>query len=172
MSSKDQNLSKVNSDKLPDGKEWKIAIAVSEWNSDITERLSEACIQTLKDNGVQEDNLHVVNTPGSFELTFAAKALIKNIIPDAVICLGCVIKGETQHDEYINNAVAQGLTQLGMVSNIPVIFGVLTVNNMAQALDRAGGQHGNKGTECAHTALKMIALNKSFTKTKKSIGFD
>lgn len=171
MSSRDNNLSKVSAQSVPSGKDWKIAIAVSEWNSEITESLLKACTSSLIEHEVAESNIEVVQVPGSYELPFAAKSLINNVNPDAVITLGCVIKGETQHDEYINNAISIGLTQLGLATDIPVIFGVLTVNNQQQALDRAGGQYGNKGTECAHTALKMIALKKGFKSSKKSIGY-
>jgi len=171
MSSKDINLSEVGAYGIPEGKECKIGIAVSDWNNEITDKLLEACLKTLKDNGVQEAHITTVRTPGAFELPFAARTLIKHAQPEAVICLGCVIKGETRHDEYINRAVASGITQLGLATDIPVIFGVLTVENKAQAEDRAGGKHGNKGDESAHTALKMIALKKQFTGSSKKIGY-
>ena len=96
---------------------------------------------------------------------------IKTRKTDAVLCLGCVIKGETQHDEYINHAVATAITTLSLTSDIPVIFGVLTVNDMQQALDRSGGKYGNKGTEAAHTALKMIQMKDQLSTSKKNIGF-
>lgn len=169
MSSKDKNLSK-HSD-LPSAKGLKIHIAVSEWNTEITGNLLDGCRKTLEENGIEKEDIQVVYTPGSFELPFAAKALIKNNHPDAVVCLGCVIKGETQHDEYINMAVAQGLIHLSMVSDTPVIFGVLTVNDMQQAKDRAGGKYGNKGVESAVTAIRMVQLKKSFNKSKKTIGY-
>ncbi len=171
MSSKDQNLTKVNSSGLPKGKNFKIHIAVSEWNSEITMSLLSACKRELIENSVSIDNIIVVKVPGSFELPFAAKQLIKQKKPDAVICLGCVIKGETQHDEYINTSIANGITNLSLTTDIPVIFGVLTVNNKQQALDRAGGVHGNKGVESAQTALKMIQLKIDLGKQKSSIGF-
>ena len=171
MSSKDSNLSESASGNLPNAKDWKFAIAVSEWNEDITNALYKGCVEALKAQEADEANITTVFTPGSFELPFAAKTLIKNATPDAVICLGCVIKGETQHDEYINHAVALGITQLGLATDIPVIFGVLTVNDMQQALDRSGGKYGNKGVECAHTAMKMIQMKKSFSASKKKIGY-
>ena len=169
MSSKDQNLS-VHSD-VPSAEGFKIHIAVSDWNRSSTDKLLKGCQESLQEYGVAKDDIEVVRTPGSFELPYAAKALIKNNAPDAVICLGCVIKGETRHDEYINMAVAQGLTQLSLVSDTPVIFGVLTVKDDQQAEDRAGGKYGNKGIESAVTAIRMVHLKKSFVKKKKSIGY-
>lgn len=171
MSSKDQNLSDVNAYNLPSANGLKIGIAVSEWNSEITNNLLDACKASLIKAGVEEKDIKVVYTPGSFELPFAAKSLIKHTNPDAVICLGCVIKGETQHDEYINSAIATGITQLGLATDVPVIFGVLTVNDMQQAIDRSGGQYGNKGEESAHTAVKMVNMIQEFSRSKKNIGF-
>jgi 6,7-dimethyl-8-ribityllumazine synthase len=171
LSSKDNNLSSVQGHPLPSGKGLKISIAVSEWNSEITDSLLKACQEALIESGLDKDDIRLARTPGAFELPFAAKTLIKNTNPDAVICLGCVIKGETRHDEYINSSVAMGITQLSLATDIPVIFGVLTVESQQQAIDRAGGQYGNKGTESAHTALKMVQMKKSFAASKKKIGY-
>lgn len=171
MSSKDKNLSDIDLSKCPSASGMKIAIAVSEWNGDITDKLLKGCIETLEELGIQSDDCNTVHVPGSFELPSAAKLILKHSNPDAVICLGCVIKGETSHDEYINMAVANGVTQLSLLSGKPIIFGVLTVNSMEQALDRAGGQHGNKGVECAVTAVRMIDLNNQLGKPKSSIGY-
>lgn len=171
MSSSDQNLSKVSSGELPSGEGLKIGIAVSDWNKEVTAKLLIACKKVFTEQGVKEDDIKILNTPGAFELPFAAKLLVKNTNPDAIVCLGCVIKGETKHDVYINSSVAQGITGLSLASDIPIIFGVLTVNNMEQALARSGGKYGNKGEESAHTALKMVALKKSFNKSKKKIGY-
>ncbi len=126
---------------------------------------------TLLDLGVNEDDICIIHTPGSFELPVAAKSLIKNKSADAVICLGCVIKGDTKHDEYINHAVATGLTQLSLISGKPIIFGVLTVNTKKQAEERAGGIHGNKGIEAAVTAVKMVHMQKELSSPKGTIGF-
>lgn len=169
MSSKDQNLSAHS--EVPSAEGFKIHIAVSDWNRGITDKLLHGCQESLEKHGLAKEDIDIVRTPGSFELPYAAKALIKNNAPDAVICLGCVIKGETRHDEYINMAVAQGLTQLSLVSDTPVIFGVLTVEDTQQAEDRAGGKHGNKGVESAITAIRMVHMKRSFVKKKKSIGY-
>ena len=158
MSSKDQNLSTFNKDNCPSGKGMKIHIAISEWNSDITLKLLEGAKSTLLELDVDPSNIEVMHVPGTFELPFAAKCLIQSHNTDAVICLGCVIKGDTKHDDYINNAVANGLTQLSLLSDKPVIFGVVTTNDMQHAIDRSGGIHGNKGTEAAVAAIQMLGL--------------
>lgn len=170
--SKKTNLSDYTPLDLNNVEEYKVGVITSEWNDDITFPLEQGCIDTLITEGVTEDNLEKLRVPGTFELTVAAKMLLQQKPDiDAVICIGCVIKGETSHNEYINNAVANGLTQLSLVSGKPCIFGVLTPNDHQQALDRAGGNHGNKGVEAAVTALKMVALKKSLPKQSKQIGF-
>ena len=158
MSSKDKNLSVYTGEvgKLPEDP--LVAIVVSEWNTEITGALLTAAIDTLKENGLTDDDIIVRYVPGSFELPLGAKFMLENAEPDAVICLGCVIQGETRHFDFICDAVANGIMALSMEFNTPVIFGVLTPNDMQQAIDRAGGKHGNKGVEAAVTALKMIAL--------------
>jgi len=171
MASSLKNLSEYNEDNIPSGKDKTFGIVVSEWNRDITHALYEGCFETLSRHGVAEENIHVVQVPGSFELPGGAKILAGYYKLDAVICLGCVIKGETQHDEYINQAVATGLTNLGLASGIPCIFGVLTPNTEEQAQERAGGKHGNKGVEAAVTALRMADLRSSLKSSKSSIGF-
>ena len=138
----------------------KIAIVVSEWNPEITEALFEAAYETLLANGCKEKNIHRVNVPGSFELPAGAQFVAESKKPDAVICLGCVIQGETRHFDFICDAVANGLVQLSLKHNKPFVFGVLTPNNMEQARARAGGNHGNKGVEAAVTAIKMVAVSK------------
>jgi 6,7-dimethyl-8-ribityllumazine synthase len=150
---------------------YKIGVVFSTWNKEITQVLYDGCKATLTEKGVQEEDIKSAEVPGAYELPLAAKYLLTHESLDAVICLGCVIKGDTKHDEYINNAVAQGIMQLSLHSGKPVIFGVLTPNDMQQALDRAGGIHGNKGVEAAMTALKMVSLEKSMSKDKKKIGF-
>ena len=156
MSSSNQNLSTIKS-KL-DGSSLRITIVVSEWNEQITESLYRACYQTLIEAGCKEENIIRKNVPGSFELPLGAKIAIVNDQPNAVICLGCVIQGETRHFDFICDAVAQGIMRLNLDYSIPVVFGVLTPENMQQAMDRAGGQYGNKGIEAAVTALQMARL--------------
>lgn len=171
MASAAKNLSAYDESTIPSAGEMKFGIVVSEWNAKITHALYEGCYDTLVKHGAQEDNIHTVQVPGSFELTVGAKMMIANRKVDAVICLGCVIKGETKHNEYINQAVASGLTNLGMASGKPCIFGVLTPETEEQALERAGGKHGNKGVEAAVTAIRMADLSKKMTNQEKRIGF-
>ena len=161
-----------NSNKLYSAEDYKIGIVTSEWNMEITESLLNACKTTLNDKGVTEQNITSIKVPGTFELPTGAKMLASSERFDAIICLGCVIKGETKHDDYICNAVANGLTMLGLSSGKPIIFGVVTTNNLEQAQDRAGGKYGNKGEEAALTALSMIELSKSLKSDKKGIGFN
>ncbi len=158
MSSAHKNLSVFSTTGLPDVSQKKFAIIVAEWNSEITEALFEGAYQTLIDNGVQAENIVRANVPGSFELSFGSQVFAQKAEIDAVIAIGCVIQGETKHNDYINHAVAGGLTEVALKYNKPVIFGVLTPNNQQQALDRAGGIHGNKGDEAAITAIKMLGL--------------
>lgn len=171
MSSKDKNLSDKG---LPLKKLDKatIGIVTSQWNENITFALREGCIATLKEYGVSEEDITQIIVPGAFELPTGAKMLLARKNYDAIICLGCVIKGETQHDAYINQSVAVGLMTLSVSSGKPVIFGVLTPNNLQQALERAGGVHGNKGIEAALTAVQMIQLSRDLKSLdKKTIGF-
>lgn len=158
MSSAHKNLSVFSTTGLPDVSQKKFAIIVAEWNSEITEALFDGAYQTLVDNGVQAENIIRANVPGSFELSFGSQVFAQKAEIDAVIALGCVIQGETKHNDYINHAVAGGLTEVALKYNKPVIFGVLTPNNQQQAIDRAGGIHGNKGDEAAITAIKMLGL--------------
>lgn len=146
-------------------------IVVSDWNSHITHKLFEGCKATLLEHEAVEDNIHILQVPGSFELPVGAKMVASRHKVDAVICIGCVIQGETKHNEYINHAVATGLTNLGIASGIPIIFGVLTPNTEEQALDRAGGKYGNKGVEAAVTAIRMAGLKGELKKSVKRIGY-
>lgn len=171
MASALKNLSNYDEGSIPAADGLNFGIVVSEWNAHITHKLYEGCFETLIKHGAKADNIHTIQVPGSFELSVGAKILAGNKKVDAVICIGCVIKGETKHDEYINNAVAIGLTSLSVASGIPFIFGVLTPNTEEQAKDRAGGKHGNKGVEAAITAIRMAALRKDLGSTKKTIGF-
>lgn len=171
MSEKKKNLSGHNIAAIPSGANMRIGIVVSEWNEEITSALLNGCQQALLDNDVLKENIRVIHVPGTYELPAGANLLFQRGKFEGIVCLGCVIKGETRHDEYINAAVAHGLTNLSLATNKPVIFGVLTTENMQQAIDRSGGKHGNKGTEAAITVLKMISLYKGFDAGKKSIGF-
>ena len=168
MASSLKNLSEYNSELIPEGKGKRFGIVVSEWNKDITFNLHDACYDTFIKHGVKKNDIVVIVVPGSFELPMGARQLAVEEKPDAIVCLGCVIKGETQHDVYINQAVASGIMQLGLTTGIPVIFGVLTPDTHKQAMDRAGGKHGNKGVEAAITALRMSADKDD---RKKVVGF-
>ena len=158
-------------DTLPDGSSYKIGIVVSQWNHDITSALLEGAKDVLIKAGVAESNIEVLSVPGSFELPWGARQMMKPDKKDAIICLGCIIQGETKHDEYIASAVANGIMQLGLMSGIPVIFGVLTTNTLEQAKERAGGKHGNKGAEAAATALRMALIKTGPASTRKKIGY-
>ncbi len=161
MSSALKNLSDFNHTTIPNGKTMRIAIVVAEWNIAITGALRDGAIKTLLANGVKKNNILVKYVPGSFELTMGTQLLCEDKKTDAVIALGCVIQGETRHFDFICDAVANGITNVSLKYNKPVIFGVLTPNTLKQAQERAGGKHGNKGDEAAVTALKMVALKKS-----------
>jgi 6,7-dimethyl-8-ribityllumazine synthase len=170
MAKKKKNLSAFTGE-IPSGAGLRIGVVVSEWNEKITGSLYNACHSTLKESGVDLDKIKTIYVPGTFELPVGAKMLLSDDNYDAIICIGCVIKGETKHDEYISMSVAQGLINLGVLSGKPIIFGVLTPNTMEQAEDRAGGKHGNKGVEAAVTALKMARIKKGMKGFKVSIGF-
>ena len=158
MASQLKNLSKYDADDIPDGSGYSIGIIVSEYHSDISYAMRDACINALLAHDVDEENISVDYAPGAFELPLAAQTLYFGTMCDAVIVLGCVIKGDTDHDIYINQAVSQAIMNLGIELDLPFIFGLLTTNDHQQAAGRAGGKHGNKGTECAIAALKMLAL--------------
>ncbi|MDR1673327.1 MAG: 6,7-dimethyl-8-ribityllumazine synthase [Bacteroidales bacterium] len=157
-----QNLSQYESEGIPPAKGMKVAIVVSEWNSDITFALRDGAVQTLLQHGMQGKDIIVRYVPGSFELTYGAQVMAEHIHADAVICLGCVIRGETPHFDYICQAVATGITEVSVRYRLPVIFGVLTTLSKEQALERSGGRHGNKGVEAAVTAIKMAAFKHEF----------
>lgn len=171
MASALKNLSAYNESDMPSAAEMSFGIAVADWNAHITHALYEGCVEALLKHGALPENIHTMQVPGSFELPAACRLLLSSKKMDAVIALGCVIQGETNHNEYINHAVANGLVQLSLATGIPCIFGVLTPNNEQQALDRAGGVHGNKGVEAAVTAIRMAALKKESGTPKKRIGF-
>jgi 6,7-dimethyl-8-ribityllumazine synthase len=158
------NLSAYDPKIVPDASEMRFGIVVSDWNSEVTWSLLEGAVNTLKRQGAKTKNIVVKHVPGSFELTLGAQFLAEYDDLDAIICLGCVIQGETPHFTYICQGVTQGITQLNMEYNIPFIFGVLTTLDQQQAIDRAGGKHGNKGDEAAVTAIKMAALQRETEK--------
>ncbi len=141
----------------------RIGVLVSEWNEEVTSALLTGALSTLEKHGVKKSEIFVQYVPGSFELTVGASLMADAMELDAIICLGCIIQGETRHFEFIAQAVANGITQVGIQYNMPVIFGVLTTDNYQQALDRCGGKHGNKGDEAAVTAIKMVDLRWNIT---------
>lgn len=160
---KQKNLSQSRDHLTFDHRDVRFAILVSEWNKEITGSLLEGAIKTLVKHGVDpEESIVVEWVPGSFELPQAAAVLAESPYIDALICLGCVIQGETRHFEFISQAVAQGCMQLGIDSLKPVIFGVLTTDTYEQAKERSGGVHGNKGDEAALAALQMVTLRKHY----------
>lgn len=136
----------------------KFAIVVAEWNEEITEALYEGAVSGLISNGVKKENIIRKNVPGTFELTLGSLWMAERKEIDAVLSLGCVIQGDTPHFDYICQAVAYGITEVNVKTRKPVIFGVLTVLNNKQALERAGGKFGNKGEEAALTAIKMLGF--------------
>jgi 6,7-dimethyl-8-ribityllumazine synthase len=139
-------------------KKYSIGIAVADWNPEITHALMNGAVDFLIDKGVKEKNIHIKFVPGSFELPLAAKWLAERKDIDAVITLGCVIQGDTRHFDFICDACAHGVMNVGLETGKPAIFGVLTTNNQKQAEERSGGKHGNKGVEAAETALKMLLV--------------
>lgn len=158
---KKTNLSDYDPNQVPSGKGFRIGIAVAEWNREITDALAEGALETLRKYDVTDEDIRLIHVPGSFELTSAADMMLRNDKQlDAVICIGCVIQGETRHFDFICEAVSQGITNVALKHEKPVIFSLLTTNNFEQAKDRSGGKHGNKGIEGAVTALKMVALQK------------
>ena len=162
MSSQLKNLSDFSHTTVPNGAKFKFGIIVAEWNAEITGALYNGAVKTLLENGVAEKNIYSFSVPGTFELSSAADILLnKESGLDAVICLGCVIQGDTKHFDFICDAVAQGITNVSIKHTKPVIFGVLTTNDLEQAQDRAGGKHGNKGDEAAITAIKMADFAKN-----------
>ena len=164
MSAKSKNLSAHQSFKLSHAPKFKIGIIVSEYNEEITSALVRGCVSTLEKYRVSRKNILIEYVPGAFELPLAAKWIYERKKVNAVIALGCVIKGETTHDVYINSSVSQALMNLNLQTGAPFVFGVITPNNLQQAKDRAGGKHGNKGVECAVAALKMLALKSKLKK--------
>lgn len=158
MASSEKNLSDYTSKNVKDIAESRFAIVVSEWNEEVTEALYQGAFETLVSHGAVKSNILRKNVPGSFELSLAAQWMAQEESIDAVLCIGCVVQGETKHFDFICDAVAHGITNVSLKYNKPVIFGVLTPNTQKQALDRSGGKYGNKGDEAAITAIKMLGF--------------
>lgn len=156
MASALHNLSDYKTDTVPSGKGVRVGIVVSEWNEEITGALLQGARETLLKHGVSERDICVKTVPGSFELVYGASFMMDDKDVDAIIAIGCVIRGDTPHFDYICQGTTQGLAELNCRAEIPVIYGLLTCNTMQQALDRCGGALGNKGVECAITALRMV----------------
>jgi 6,7-dimethyl-8-ribityllumazine synthase len=154
------NLSAYDKSQLPDVQSMRIGIVVSEWNNDITDNLLRGAVETLTECGASLDYIKIIYVPGSFELPSGAQMLLENTSVEAVITLGCVIRGETPHFDFVCNACAQGVKDVSIKYKKPVIFGLLTDNNVEQSRARSGGNLGNKGVEAAVTAIKMIALQR------------
>ncbi len=164
MATKLKNLSDTNLENSKAFTKTKISLVVAEWNSEITFALRDGAIEFLTKMGVKEKNILISYVPGAYELAFGAQLVALGNKYDAVITIGCIIKGDTPHFDFISDACANGIMQVGLSYGLPVIFGVLTTNDLKQAKERSGGKHGNKGIEAAETALKMIALQSELTK--------
>jgi 6,7-dimethyl-8-ribityllumazine synthase len=154
------DLSAYQKEHLPDARSMRIGIVVSEWNENITENLRKGCVDALIDCGVGQHNILIAHVPGSFELPLGAQLLFENKSLDAVICLGCIIRGETAHFDFVSQACAHGVQTLSLKLGKPVIFGVLTDDTVEQSISRSGGSKGNKGVEAAITAIKMAGLKR------------
>ncbi len=152
------NLSEYDKSIIPNAKHFRFGIVVSEWNDSITENLFKGASQTLLENGALENNITRLNVPGSFELIYGCKHLLRKGEFDAVIAIGCVIQGETKHFDFVCEAVSQGIKDLNIQYDVPTIFCLLTDNSLQQSIDRSGGKLGNKGIECAIAAIKMVNL--------------
>ncbi len=155
------NLSDYDKNKVPNAENFRFGIVVSEWNETITEGLAKGAIETFIENGAAKKNIQRWNVPGSFELIYGVKKMVETQNLDAVIAIGSVVKGETKHFDFVCDGVTQGIKDVNLQQNIPVIFCLLTDDTMQQAIDRSGGKHGNKGVECAVAAIKMAVLKNS-----------
>lgn len=171
MATANKNLSNYDKNQLPNASAFRFGIVVSEWNDKITNGLFVGAESALLDCGVLPENIIRWNVPGSFELIYGSKKMIETENVDCVITIGCVIKGETMHFEFVCEGVTQGIKDLNIKSDVPVIFCLLTDNNEQQSIDRSGGIHGNKGTEAAIAAIKMADLRKKANNKNTSIGF-
>ncbi|WP_299274300.1 6,7-dimethyl-8-ribityllumazine synthase [uncultured Psychroserpens sp.] len=159
MATANHNLSNYDKNTIPNAKNFRFGIVVSEWNDTITNGLYEGAYDALVDCGALADNIIKWDVPGSFELIYGSKKMIEQDV-DVVIAIGCVIQGETKHFDFVCEGVTHGIKELNLSSDTPVIFCVLTDNTMQQSIDRSGGKHGNKGTEAAIAAIKMADLRR------------
>lgn len=148
-------ISEQEKTRVPD---YHFVIIVTEWNKHITGKLLDGALQVLAQCETPIEHIITLQVPGAFEIPLTARLVIDHLKADAVICLGCIIKGETKHDEYIAQSVSNGIMDLSMKSGIPVILGILTVDNIQQAEERSGGTKGNKGADAAITAIRMLNL--------------
>ena len=161
MATQNNNLSAYDKTTIPNAKDFRFGIVVSEWNEKITQGMFQGAFDAIIDCGGLKENIVRWNVPGSFELVYGCKKITESFeMLDAVIAIGSVIQGETKHFDYVCEGVAQGIKDLNVQGDIPVLFCVLTDNTMQQAIDRSGGKHGNKGTEAAIAAIKMAQLRK------------
>ena len=160
MATEIKNLSVYNKEDIPNAKGLRFGIVVSAWNDNITEQLFKGAFAALLDCGALENNIIRWDVPGSFELVFGSKKLLETQNVDAVIAIGSVIRGETSHFDYVCGATAQGIKDLNVMYDVPVIFCVLTDDTLQQSIDRSGGKHGNKGIEAAIAAIQMASLGK------------
>ena len=160
MATVNKNLSDYDKTTVPNAKGFRFGIVVSEWNENITGGLYKGAVEALLENGAGEDDIITWQVPGSFELIYGCKRMIDTRQVDAVIAIGSVIQGETKHFDFVCEAVSQGIKDLNVLTDVPVIFCVLTDNTMQQAIDRSGGIHGNKGTEAAIVAIRMANLRR------------
>jgi 6,7-dimethyl-8-ribityllumazine synthase len=158
MATENKNLSNYDKNTIPSAKDFRFGIVVSEWNEKITNGLYAGAEAALLDCGALPENIIRWDVPGSFELVYGSKRMIDTQKPDVVIAMGCVIKGETMHFEFVCEGVTQGIKDLNIQTNVPVIFCLLTDNTEQQSIDRSGGKHGNKGIEAAIAAIKMADL--------------
>jgi len=158
MATVNKNLSVYDKNTVPNAKDFRFGIVVSEWNENITSGLYKGAIEALLENGALAENIISWDVPGSFELIYGSKRMIDTQNVDAVIAIGSVIQGETKHFDFVCEGVAQGIKDLNVLTDVPVVFCVLTDNNLQQAIDRSGGIHGNKGTEAGIVAIKMAYL--------------
>ena len=159
MTTENKNLSYFKKEEIPSVKGLRFGIVISSWNNEITDKLYSGAFDTLLDCGVKNSDIITYKVPGSFELIFGANKISDQNI-DAIICLGSIIQGETKHFDFVCNAVSQGIKDLNIILDIPVIFGVLTDDNIDQARNRSGGKYGNKGVEAAITAIRMANLGR------------
>ena len=164
------NLSYCDKATIPNAKTFRFGIVVSEWNPEITRKLAKGAIETLIDCGAIKENIISWDVPGSFELVFGCKKMIQSQQLDAIIAIGNVIQGETKHFDFVCEGVTQGIVDLNIKHDVPVIFCVLTDDTKQQSIDRSGGKLGNKGIECAVAAVKMAAI-KNIDRKSDSIGF-